>query len=107
MEPPCYIWVPIPASYQSPQLAEPVHSFCPEKGAGISHPCWPGCIELATHTYSAGVVYSHLPELQGSEAQKAGIQLVLYSGSEAMLQVQLQRSAGKNVCVRTKQRVFE
>ena len=70
MEPPCYVWVLIPASYQSHQLAEPVRSIHPEKGAGVSRPCWPGHIELATHTCSAGVVYSDLPELQRIEAQK-------------------------------------
>ena len=70
----------IPASYQSLRLAEPVRSIRPEKGAGISHPCWPGCIKLATCTCSAGVVYSDLPKLQRSEAQNTEKQSVLYRG---------------------------
>ncbi len=87
---------------QSHRLAEPVRSIRPEKGAGVSRPCWLGRIELAACTCSAGVVYSDLPELQRIEAQKTEKQSVLYMGSEAVPQVQLQRSAGKNMCGQTK-----
>ncbi len=46
-----------PASFQSLQLAEPCHIVCPERGANLSHLCWPGHNESITHVWFYGKVF--------------------------------------------------
>ena len=99
VEPPCYVWVLRPASFQSLQLAEPVRISHPERGADPSHLCWPGRNESVTHACSAGWVYWYSPELQRSKAQKTGIQVVKYSGVWSCAEGTASEESGKESCV--------
>ncbi len=46
-----------PALFRSLQLAEPVRIVCPEKGADLSHLCWPGHNESVTHMWYCRKVF--------------------------------------------------
>ncbi len=81
------------------QLAEPCRIVRPEKGADLSHLCWPGHNESVTHVWFADSIYCHLPELQRSKAQSERKQVFKYTGVWSCAEGTASEESGKESCV--------
>ncbi len=107
VEPPCYVLV---CSYQLCSWAiswqSLVAAFAQRRESGLPS-LLAGSHKLATCTCVTGKVYFTYLSPLGKKPRKTVLQVVLQPGSEAVLQVQLQRRAGNNMCSRTEWRWFE